>query len=373
MVREVKDRNLFEKIKITSRNPFFIPIIFLLFLVMTIPVITLITSRPTQVEQQAETVDSTATMTVNPPAGNFIKDQDFTVSLIINGGGQTFNAAKADIEVSPNLTVKSLTITPPASGGCNFTFVNTNKTPKVSDLSFAGAILNASSTGCTLFTVTLAGNAEGVGSIILSRPSVKSYETNREILSTYQNGSYLILTDVISPTSSPTPTLIPSATPTPVIVTPTPTPIPSATPTPVILDVPTFDIYPPQTYKSALTLSGSKASDIVRIFVNSSTLNVTYPSATTWLYQATLSLGVNNFNIYGQNESGVNSPVNSITINLHRLADISGDSVIDITDLSIFGTDWEKTEGFTSVLSDMNEDGTVDLSDFSILAKAYGN
>ncbi len=58
---------------------------------------------------------------------------------------------------------------------------------------------------------------------------------------------------------------------------------------------------------------------------------------------------------------------------MHKLADINGDGLVDLTDLSMFATDWENTGSLNHILSDMNADGVIDLEDFSILARQYGN
>jgi hypothetical protein len=52
--------------------------------------------------------------------------------------------------------------------------------------------------------------------------------------------------------------------------------------------------------------------------------------------------------------------------------DINGDGTIDLTDFSIFAGDYGKTGTLHSPYSDMNCDGIVDLTDFSIFATYYG-
>ena len=313
--------------------------------------------------QQAASV-KTATINTSPSSGTFSVNQEFSIDLVIDGGGQAFNAAQATVVVSGNLSVKALTITATSSGGCNFTFVNQNKTPTASDPSFTGAILNGSSLHCILYTLTLQGSATGGGAVTLTKGKVKAYANHDEILLSMQDGSYSIAT-----IPTPTPTPIPTATPTP---TPTPTPVPTATPTPVPLQPPTINSIPSETYQSSLLLTGSKLSSITTVYVNNSSSSVTYPTSTTWQFPAILSLGLNTFTVYGQDSTGNTSSNTSINISLHRLADINGDGVIDITDLSIFGSDWENTGPLNSPLSDMNNDGIIDLTDFSIIAKEYG-
>jgi hypothetical protein len=380
MVREIREPKLSKKLRDLASSRFFIPFALLLIVVLSVPVISLVTSKPVDIRQRAAPSTPTATMNISPTTGSVVVGQQFTISLVIDGGGQTFNAAGADITVSSNLSVQTLNIVPPASGGCNFTFVNANKTPKVSDPSFAGAILNGSSTNCTLMTLTLQANSAGTGTITLSKTSVKSYVSHQDTLLSYQNGSYTIGTG-ITPTSTPVPTAVPTATPTSIpptltpTVAPTATPIPTVTPTPtpIVVSPPTINSMPTDTYQNILTLGGTKSLLTVGVYVNNSTTNVTYPTSTTWQYASTLIVGVNNFNVFGKDANGNSSSVISVAIDLHRVGDISGDNIIDLTDLSIFGSDWEKTGSFNSALSDMDGDNVVDLTDFSILAAVYGN
>jgi len=335
--------------------------------------------------QQAASV-RTATINTSPSSGTFFVNQEFTVDLVIDGGGETFNAAQATVAVSGNLSVKSLTITPTSLGGCNFAFANLRKTPTAIDPSFAGAILNGSSLHCILYTLTLQATTQEAGTITLKSGSVKSYVNHNEILLSMQDGSYSIAvpitpTPVPTATPTPTPTVIPTPTPTPIPVptsspTPIPTVIPTPTPvptnTPVPLQPPTIDSIASETYQSSILLTGSKLSSVTTVYVNNSSAAVTYPTVTAWQFSTTLSLGTNTFTVYGQDSAGNTSNSTSVGISLHKLADISGDGIIDLTDLSIFGSDWENTGTLNSPLSDMNNDGIIDLTDFSIIAKEYG-
>jgi len=151
--------------------------------------------------QQAASV-KTATINTSPLYGTFSANQEFTVDLVIDGDGQAFNAAKATVSVSGNLSIKTLSITTAPSGGCNFIFANPGKTPTASDPSFAGGILNGSSLHCNLYTLTLQTTAQGTGAITLKNGSVKAYANHNEILLSMQNGSYSIIVPV-----TPIPTL----------------------------------------------------------------------------------------------------------------------------------------------------------------------
>ncbi len=71
MVREIKGRNLLDKVKSSSKTPFFMPVLFLLFLVVTIPVITFITSRPIDIRQRAATFREMAMNNAQSSTGAF--------------------------------------------------------------------------------------------------------------------------------------------------------------------------------------------------------------------------------------------------------------------------------------------------------------
>lgn len=374
-MRIIREKSLFEKFKDFVTSGHFGSLVITLFLALVLPVTVLLVMQQQDIRQRAAS-NKTATISIFPSTGTIPIGQQFTVSLIIDGGGQTFNAAQANVSVSGNLSIQSLNITPPESGGCNFTFVRVNKTPTASNPSFAGGILNGFSSQCVLYTMELQGTTTGPASITLTQASVKGYEASGEILLSVQNGSYSIaVVSTPTPTSAPTPTptpTVPTLTPTPT-PTPTATPIPTSTPTPILLEPPIIDPQPSDTYQSSFFLTGTRSISITEVWVNGSSTDVTYPTSTTWQFPAVLAIGPNTFSVYGKDSAGNTSDSNIININRHRLGDINGDNVIDLTDLSIFGTDWEKTESLNNPLSDMNADGIVDLTDFSILAKAYGS
>lgn len=370
MVREIKNKGTIGKLRDLTSSRFFIPVAIIVIVLITIPVIRILSSGILDFRQRAAPGTPTATMNITPSNGSYTVGQLFTISLVIDGGGQDFNAAQADIAISSNLEVQSLTLTPNEVGGCGFAFVNQVKTPTITDPSFAGAILQTSKANCTLFTMTLLAKSVGTGSIALSKVSVKSFSGHRDILLSSQNGNYILAFEV-TPTSIPTTPPTPTPTSVPPTLTPTSVP-PTPTPTGILLNQPTIDSHPSLTYESSIALSGTKTPDIYQIFINNSSSGVSYPSSTRWVYTANLVLGENVFDIYGKNDFGDRSQSISTNISRHELSDISGDNVVDITDLSIFGTDWEKTESLNSPLSDMDIDGKVDLTDFSILAANYG-
>ncbi len=123
-------------------------------------------------------------ISVSPDSGSHSVGQIFTVSIVIEGGGQEFNAAKATLKVSPALYTQNLTI-----GDCGFAFV---KVPTKTDPSFAGVILGGSVKNCSLYTLELKAVRPETGVITFSDASIKSYKGASEILSSIKNGSYSI-------------------------------------------------------------------------------------------------------------------------------------------------------------------------------------
>lgn len=323
-----------------------------------------VTPTPTPTSTPAQTptptpLPATATINASPVSGTLIINSPTTVTVTVNGGGQAFNAAQATVATSSNLTVTNLT-----NGNCNFTYT---QTPTAADPSFAGAVLGSSSNSCTVYTLTVQPNAGGTGTISFSAGSVKAFANTAEILSGVQNGSYTLA----APTSTPTPVL--TATPTPTVTptpTATPTPLPTATPTPAT--APSVTTVQTNTYNNILALSGTKTAAITAVYINGTANGVSYPTSTTWQSSMNLAYGNNVVSIYGKNASNQQTATNTITINRHKLADINGDDAIDLTDVSLFGADWQKTNNFISEFSDMNGDAIINLTDFSILAKQYG-
>ncbi len=357
------------------------------------------------------------TIGASPASASAIVGSPFSIDIVVDGGGQAFNAAQATVTVSPNLSVTGLSITPLASGGCNFTYT---QTPTITNPSFAGAILATSSTLCKVYNLTLSPLSAGTGTITFTNASVKAYSDNSEILSSVINGSYPLTaptptpvpptptntpvppTATTAPTATPvpptataippTPTNTPTNTPVPPTATPvpptptrtptpvpptptnTPTPLPTSTPTPtgILLAAPIVTSPTAATYQSSLTLSGTKITALSSIYVNNSASGIVYPTNTSWQIPVTLIVGANTFTIYGKDSLGNQSPSTLTTINRNRLGDIDGNNLIDLTDISLFATDWLKTSGFNYALSNMNGDSIVDLTDFSIIAKQYG-
>ena len=120
----------------------------------------------------------------SPDKGNYSVGQTFTTSIVVDGEGTAFNAAKVSIAPSKNIQIQDITL-----GDCDFAFVNT---PTVNNLSFTGVILGGLSTKCTVYTLTLKALGLGQEYLSLSNGSVKAYKKSSEILSSLKNGVYTI-------------------------------------------------------------------------------------------------------------------------------------------------------------------------------------
>lgn len=285
-----------------------------------------VTPTPTPSTPQIKVTPNTTDVTVGTP---------FNVTVAVDGGTTAFNAAKATVAVSSNLTVTG--IHNPTSNACNLQYT---ETPIASNPSFAGAIYSSSSTSCNVYTLTLTSNTTGTGTITFTNGSVKAYADSSEVLNTVQNGSYTI--NAVSATPTPTPPLSGLA-------------------------ITSGD----ETYLTSFTLTGTKDVATTHVFVNGSETGVTYPTNTTWQKTVTLVLGDNTFTVYGADDNGNQTATITGVVSRHTLGDINGDGTVDLTDASLFAVDWGKTDPstFTYALSDMNNDGKVDLTDLSILAK----
>lgn len=265
----------------------------------------------------------------SPAAGTKTVGSPFSVNVAVNSTN-AFNAARATVSTSSNLTINS--ISAPTSNSCNMQYT---QTPTTSNPSFAGAIYGSSSTNCNIYTMVVTPNDTGTGTITFSNGSVKAYSDNSEIMTGVTNASFTL-------SDGPTPT-----------------------PTPLL----EFEVTSPyETYKENFTITGTKLSSITAMFLNGDDEDSVYPTSTSWEIPVTLSLGNNNFTLYGSDGTNQTATQNLI-IDRHTLGDINGDGEIDLIDASLFAVDWDKTEDLTYILSDMNDDEVVDLTDLSILAK----
>lgn len=142
-----------------------------------------------------------ARIQVDPSTGSFKVGESFTVDLKVDGTGNSFNVAQTSISLT-NLSVNNLIL-----GDCNFAFI---KTPQSTSPSFTGGILGGSSSGCTVYTLTLVPKAAGNASITLTNSSIIEYKTTKELFSSPINGNYTISGNSTNTSTTPTLTLTPT-------------------------------------------------------------------------------------------------------------------------------------------------------------------
>ena len=147
---------------------------------------------------------NSATLEALPSTGNVKVGDNFTVQVKIDGGGVSFNAAKAIVTISPTLQVQSVTL-----GDCGLAFV---KTPTQTDPSFTGVILGDSSTNCTVYTLGLFAQGPGTGAVTFINESIKAFKGAQEILQSTKNAAFTISGSMQQTSLTLTPTTAPKNT-----------------------------------------------------------------------------------------------------------------------------------------------------------------
>ncbi len=127
---------------------------------------------------------ASGTMSISPNTGSYNTGSSFSVDLVIDGKGDSFNAAEATVKVSSNTQINNLVL-----GDCGFSFV---KTPTSTDPSFTGVILGGSTTKCTAYALILTPLSPGSATITLTKAGIKKYGNATELLGTTQNALYTI-------------------------------------------------------------------------------------------------------------------------------------------------------------------------------------
>ena len=122
------------------------------------------------------------------------------------------------------------------------------------------------------------------------------------------------------------------------------------------------------TYINSQTISGAKTSTST---VYLGTSKIADPGAPTWTINLTnLAIGTNSYTI-NYAEAGATVASKSITITVQKPGDINGDGTVNISDLSILAGYWAQTNP-EQPLADLNGDHVVNISDLSILAGHWG-
>ncbi|MFA6423125.1 MAG: hypothetical protein WCW17_01585 [Patescibacteria group bacterium] len=118
------------------------------------------------------------------------------------------------------------------------------------------------------------------------------------------------------------------------------------------------------TYKSTLSLAGTKSAELTKIVIGGVTTDVS-AIATTWAVSVNLTIGNNNLSVVGKDNLNNLSDAASYSIVRRKMADADNDGFVNINDFGSLMLNWKKT-GADNV-ADFNEDLTVDIKDFGNL------
>lgn len=159
---------------------------------VAIPTTLYLSSQRQDTRQQASSNVRGAVISIDPESGVYSVGQTFAARVLIDGGVEKFSGAKASIGVSPNLTVNSVIITPADAGGCNFVFTNPELKPTTKHLSFYGILTDATSSSCSLYTMTLTPKTAGNASIYITSGDVLSDTNGNTIFKEAKNANFTI-------------------------------------------------------------------------------------------------------------------------------------------------------------------------------------
>jgi hypothetical protein len=129
---------------------------------------------------------ASSTIEVIPNSG--VYENQFNLDIIIDGHGDIFNAAKADLIISPQLKVKDLIL-----GDCGFSFLST---PNIINPSFEGVALGESLEKCTVYSLVVVPFESGDSSVLLDDASVYRYGDAEDVLFTVKNGFFSVTESV---------------------------------------------------------------------------------------------------------------------------------------------------------------------------------
>lgn len=193
MVRVIQKKSGADRFTGFIWSPEFGATIISVLLLFAIPVTILLNSKQQDLQQHASGISRTAIFSVDPSTGTFRVGHDFTANLIIDGGSQTVDSARAHVSVSSNLTVMSTVITPVSQGGCGFTFADDADKPSVLDLSFKALLPTNTTYHCTLYSITLRPTAAGMARISLSDGEATTSTGTGDILERMEDASYTVI------------------------------------------------------------------------------------------------------------------------------------------------------------------------------------
>jgi hypothetical protein len=122
------------------------------------------------------------------------------------------------------------------------------------------------------------------------------------------------------------------------------------------------------SYNSSYYISGVKTPSCRAYY--GSTLLADF-DAWTWTFSIPVDFGSSSFAIVYKNDAGEELNRKTIIFIRHKISDINGDGLIDITDLAIFAENWGRT-GPSEPMADFDGNNIVDITDLAIFAENWG-
>lgn len=194
MVRVISKKSGSSKFNGFVWSPEFGATIISVLVLIAIPVTVLLTSKQQDIRQHASSVNKTAVVSVSPSSGSYKVNEEFSVNVEVDGGSQSLDSVKANVAVSPNLKITSLSVIPATSGGCSFTFPNEQNAPSTSNPSFEGILPTSPITRCTLYTMTILPNTAGEASITISNAQATSPNfANENVIQSVTGATFTIV------------------------------------------------------------------------------------------------------------------------------------------------------------------------------------
>ncbi|MGE5041804.1 MAG: hypothetical protein ACM3IJ_02785 [Candidatus Levyibacteriota bacterium] len=193
MVRVIQKKSGADRFMGFVWSPEFGATIISVLLLFAIPVTILLNSKQQDLQQHASGISKTAVFSVNPPTGTFRVGHEMTVNLLIDGGSQSVDSAKAHVTVSDNLSITSISLTPASQGGCGFIFADDTDKPSIVNPSFNALLPSSTTYHCTLYSMTVMPTAEGTARISLSDAQASTSSGSGDILEHTEDAMYTII------------------------------------------------------------------------------------------------------------------------------------------------------------------------------------
>jgi hypothetical protein len=133
-----------------------------------------------------------------------------------------------------------------------------------------------------------------------------------------------------------------------------------------------------ETITVVFTLQNSTGTSFLSVnqttpLLSSATINLTFTVQTKYLPRGNYTMIAHVLPVRGQTD--VSNTTMTSFLEVHFPGDVSGDCIVDISDLSIVGSHFGSVRGGSNYLpaADLNNDGLIDVADLSIVGSNFGH